>query len=144
MRKARPRVDVRGRDLAIIHIAKKDLCLDDATYRDMLWTIARVRTSADLDFAGRNRVIDHLKAKGWKPTAASRRRTGRHLADDAQNRMIRGLWIDLHEAGKVENASEEALAAFCKRVTGVDALQWTSPAQRSSVIEALKAWTRRS
>lgn len=33
----------------------------------MLWTVARVRSAADLDHAGRQAVLDHLKARGFKP-----------------------------------------------------------------------------
>lgn len=57
----------RTRELAAIHAAKRDLGMDDATYRDMLWAVARVRSAADLDFAGRKKVLDHMKACGWKP-----------------------------------------------------------------------------
>jgi len=59
--------DQRRRDLATIHMAKAQLGMDDAAYRDILWTIARVRSSADLDQAGRSKLLDHLKACGWKP-----------------------------------------------------------------------------
>lgn len=54
----------RNRELAAIHCAKKDLGLDDETYRDMLFTVARVRSAGDLDWTGRKRVLDHLKSRG--------------------------------------------------------------------------------
>ncbi|KIO49655.1 hypothetical protein SQ11_05705 [Nitrosospira sp. NpAV] len=57
---------MRKRELAQIHIAKAQLGLDDDTYRGMLWTVARVRTSAELDHVGRRRVIEHLHSRGWK------------------------------------------------------------------------------
>ena len=63
--------DTKRREIALIHIAKADLGLDDETYRDVLWTVARVRSAADLDFAGRNKVLDHFKARGWKPKPKS-------------------------------------------------------------------------
>jgi len=56
----------RNRELSAIHAAKRDLGMEDDAYRDMLWTVARVRSAADLDFAGRKKVLDHLKACGWK------------------------------------------------------------------------------
>jgi len=43
---------LRRAQLAKIHIAKKELGLDDETYRSMLWTIARVRSASDLDSHG--------------------------------------------------------------------------------------------
>lgn len=39
--------DHRRADLAQIHIAIKDLGLDDDTYRAILWTVARVKSAAD-------------------------------------------------------------------------------------------------
>ena len=60
--------DQRRRDLATIHMAKKQLDMDDAAYRDILWSVARVRSSSELDQAGRNKLLDHFRACGWKPT----------------------------------------------------------------------------
>ena len=60
--------DQRRRDLATIHMAKKQLGMDDAAYRDILWSVARVRSSSELDQAGRSKLLDHFKACGWKPT----------------------------------------------------------------------------
>ena len=54
----------RNAEIATIKIAAKQLGMDDGTYRDMLWTIACVRSAKDLDWAGRKKVIDHLKACG--------------------------------------------------------------------------------
>jgi phage gp16-like protein len=55
--------DTRRRELAQIHIAKAQLGLDEETYRSMLWTVGRVRSAADLDYAGRNAVLEHRKAR---------------------------------------------------------------------------------
>lgn len=59
--------DQRRRDLATIHMAKQQLDMQDDAYRDILWSVARVRSSAELDQAGRSKVLDHFKACGWKP-----------------------------------------------------------------------------
>lgn len=50
-------------DLARIHCLKKDLGLSDDEYRDVLFALERVRSAADLDWAGRRRVIDHLAGR---------------------------------------------------------------------------------
>lgn len=127
----------------MIHIAKTAISMADDAYRDMLWTIGRVRSAADLDWAGRKRVLDHLKACGWKPSPAKKSKA-RRLSDEAQHRMIRGLWIELHRDGIVNNPSEEALAAFVRRHAKVDALQWLTVEQASRIIEHLKAWRDRT
>ena len=61
--------DQRRRDLAAIHAAKRDLIMSDEAYRDILWSVARVRSAGDLDQAGRSKMLDHFRACGWKPVA---------------------------------------------------------------------------
>lgn len=137
----------RKEELAKIHIGKKDLGLSDDIYRDILREAGKVESSKDLDWRGRQAVLDRFKELGWKPKAA-RKAVGagssRPLADDPQSKKIRALWIELHETGKVKNPAESALAAYVKRMTGVATLQWLSTAQASTVIEALKKWTQRA
>lgn len=135
--------DIRKRELAQIHIAKQQLCIDDDTYRAMLWTVARVKSAGELDFAGRQNVLDHLKSKGFKVRPAKNVKNTRPLASDEQSKKIRALWIDLHAAGAVRDPSEKALAAYVKRMAKVSALQWLSSSQASAVIESLKAWLDR-
>lgn len=134
---------VRNSELAQIHIAKAQLGMEDDAYRNILWAIGRVRSSKDLDWAGRKRVLDHMRACGWKPER-KRDPAGTALADDAQSRKIRAIWLALHEAGVVRNASEQSLLAYVKRQTGVAALDWLKMHQASKVIEALKRWAARS
>ena len=62
-------IDQRRRDLAAIHMAKAQLGMADDAYRDILWSVARVRSAGDLDQAGRSKVLDHFRACGWKPVA---------------------------------------------------------------------------
>lgn len=59
----------RTKDLAKIHLAKKQLQMDDETYRAMLWTQARVESAAKLDSHGRKKVIEHLISIGAKFTS---------------------------------------------------------------------------
>jgi hypothetical protein len=139
--------DHRRSELAMIHMGATALGMDtkdqdeNSPYRSMLWTLGRQRSAAKLDWQGRKRVLDHLKACGWKPTAAKSKRT---LATDDQSKMIRGLWLELHGVGVVKNSSEAALAAFVKRHARVDALQWLTGAQASKIIEHLKKWRTRA
>lgn len=64
-----PRAAPRNTDLAKIHIAKARLGMPDDQYRDLLWTIGRVKSAKDLDWAGRQRLLDHFKACGFAPAA---------------------------------------------------------------------------
>lgn len=55
--------DRRRAELAKIHILKKQLGLDDDTYRAVLWGVARVDSARDLDAHGRGAVIDQLQSR---------------------------------------------------------------------------------
>lgn len=139
----------RPEELAKIHIGKADLKLDDDTYRDILREAGKVESAAALDWRGRAAVLARYKELGWKPRHAGKKTTkpnppSRPLADDPQAKMMRGLWIELHQLGAVRDPSESALAAFAKRLTRVSALQWLRVDQASKVIEALKDWRTRS
>lgn len=134
--------DVRRRELAMIHIAKQQLGMDDDSYRAVLWSIARVDSAADLDWAGRKQLLDHLKKCGFKPRPP-KRAGERELVEDELSKKIRALWLELHQAGVVRDPSESALNKWVKRMVGVDALRWLQPAQKSQLIEALKKWNDR-
>lgn len=129
--------------LAKVHIAKKDLALDEATYRDIVSRISRGRTDSagQLTFAQLNDLLAEFKAKGWKPKAAA---TGRGAAKDPQSRMIRGLWIELADAGVVRDRRESALRAYVQRMTGMADLRFCDPHHKSRLIEEMKAWADRA
>jgi phage gp16-like protein len=135
--------NVRHRELAMIHVAKKQLGMEDDAYRALLWSIARVNSAADLDWAGRKQLLDHMKKCGFKarpPKAAG----ARALEGDPQSQMILALWLQLHNQGVVRDPSEHALAAWVKRQTGVDAIRWLNRGQKVALIESLKAWADRT
>lgn len=133
---------IRNSELAQIHLAAKELGLDRDTYEDMLFSVARVRSAGSLDWAGRKKVLDHLKARGWKKKPGKKKVT-RRLAGDAESKKIRALWLMLHALGAVQNSSEAALGAYVKRITKVEALQWIDGAQAETLIESLKKWALR-
>lgn len=143
--------DERGRkaDLAAIHIAKGELGWDDDHYRDILFAVCRVRSSGQLDFAGRKRFLAHLRACGWsggskgrpgadRPPAAARKPLTKPQA------LMWSLWQRLHEAKVVDDRRMPALVAFAARQTGVERLEWLNRVQEDLVIESLKAWLRRA
>ena len=56
---------------------------------------------------------------------------------------LRALWICAYELGVVRDRTDDALAAWICRQTGLDAAVWATPAQTSACIEALKDWMAR-
>ena len=118
----------RNRDLAKIHIAKKQLCLSDEDYRQMLWTVARVRSSGDLDSHGRKVVLEHLVSRGFKSA-----QSGRPVPAGSRAPMLGKIHAMLADAGK-PIAYGDALA---KRIAKSDRLEWCAPEGLRKVIAAL-------
>lgn len=153
--------DARRNDLAKIHIAKKDLALDDDIYRTIVRTIGKAESgsSADLAPPGRARVLQHLKSMGWKPRRAkpengSAKRattTGEILASDNRVRMIRSIWIQMADAGVIANREESSLRAWVRSTTrryhpqraGYSAPEFLPDWVAARVIEHIKSWARR-
>lgn len=128
------------KEVAKIHIAKNELGMDDETYRAMLHTVGKVSSSKALDHAGRAKVLEHLKACGWKPKNAIMKA---RPSDDAKIKLCRALWIELHELGKVYNPEAAALQRYAQRQTKIARLEWMNDKQLNTVIESLKKWRDR-
>lgn len=137
-----PTKTLRSSDLAKIHMAKKALGLTDDDYRALLARVGKVQTAADLDIAGRARVLREFERLGWRaqPTGKPKPK----LCREPQAKKIRALWLALYGAGVVRNPDESALLAYVRRQQQVDRLEWLSVAAASKVIEALKQWCRRT
>lgn len=99
MTRARP--DTRVRELAAIHVAAKQLGLDRATYEVLLTHVAGVRSSADLDTAGRRRVLDEMRRLGAERPAT---RTPRGKAQPGQY------------PGKPHNAASQAMPETISKI----------------------------
>lgn len=135
--------DLARREIQLIHIARQQTGMDEETYRALLSDRFGLKSSTDMDWRQRKQLLDHFKTLGFKVTPSKAKPQSRKLADDPQSKKIRALWLELHTAGKVRNPDESALAAFVKRQTKVEALQWLSASQASAVIEELKKWLAR-
>jgi len=129
----------RNSDLAAIHVAKKQLGLDEDTYRLMLsnLTHGRIISAADATADERRVIIEHMRRLGFKKLPP-------RPADNAQDRMARGLWLECVKSGAVRTRGEKAFLKFVKRVTGVQRLEWLNAQDANKVIEALKSMKRRT
>lgn len=138
-----PSQNVRKGLYAKIHIARKDLRLDDQTYRDLLAERYGVRTASKMSIAGLEDLVAHFVNLGWKPKRAAPKRAGsRSPAPGREARKARALWISLYHLGVVNDPSEAALAAYARRQTGIEAPQWIHDWR--PVIEGLKEWAVRA
>lgn len=130
----------RRANLAKIHLAKKALCLDDATYRAVLQRVCGRDSAADVDYAGHLKLLAEFRRLGWSPAAKTPKRPS---VKTPQQRKLRLLWLRLIEAGAVRSTEESALLHFVKKRTGVERLEWLTAAQAGALIESLKAWGKR-
>lgn len=115
--------------------------MEDDDYRAMLQAVTKKTSSKDLLVWELENVVNRLVKLGFRIKAKPNDRT---QARDSQSRKIRSLWLELNQAGLVRDPAETALAAYVKRQTGVEALQWLNGDQASNVIEALKKWLGRA
>ncbi len=132
----------RRSELAAIHTGAKALGLDDSLYRDLLERVTGARSAAGLDGEQRRAVLDEMRRLGF--AKASGKHAGRaRLADSAQNRLIRALWLELRDLGVLRDSSERALSRFSERVCGIRELSWLDQAHAAVVIGALVGWRDR-
>lgn len=128
--------------IAKVHLASKQLGLDEDTYRGTLYEVTGRMSAADCTDGDLAALLKHFEAKGFRarPKGPGRR----SAADHPAARKARALWLSLHSLGAVDNASEQALEAFARRQLKVAALQWADQGQCYKLIEALKAMAERA
>jgi len=128
--------------IQLIHVGKKQLGLDDDLYREVLESCTGKSSSKLMTIAQLESVLDRMKQLGF--TVESKDKSGvKNLADDAQSKLIRHLWLQLHEAGQVRNSDEKALAKFIENKVGVSALQFLSTKNADMIITHLRQWCKR-
>jgi len=118
-------------DLARIHIAKKELGLDDVTYRGVLWHRYRKESAAYLTPGEAADLIELFRQKGWRPVSFG------------QLGLIQVLWRKLWTVGALEHGDESALTGFIEHATGKTDLRRLTVSEASRVIEMLKKWLER-
>jgi phage gp16-like protein len=122
--------------LAMVHIAKKDLGLDDDTYRDVLRRVTGASSSKALSEHELERVVAEFRRKGWTPKTRTK-------SSKPAIRLIWALWREMRRS-RVHDGDAAALRTFVHRMTGVSDPEWLAPEQATTVIEALKQWRSRA
>jgi phage gp16-like protein len=132
--------DTRKAALAKIHIAKKQLGMDDATYREMLRSVAGVESAGDLDLHGLDTVLAHLRKVGFKAKGSGRfpgKPQARQVKLECQALMT-----------KVEALLAEAKRPWsyghgvARQMFNTERLEWLNAQQLHKVVQALMvdAW----
>jgi|GEM_PF-549639 len=131
-------IDPRTRLIRLIHVAQREMQLDDETYRALLKNATGLSSCGDMNEVQLEQVVAKMKGGGFQPRSRASAE-----AKHGQAALIVALWIDLWMLAAVSDRQDSALDAFVKGQTGVEKMLWLSPSQANSVVEALKAWCKR-
>ena len=126
--------------IRLIQVARRDLNLDETNYRAILFAQGGNESLAAMSIDGMKKVLDYLKAQGFK---VRKTRTDRKQATGKDASKVRALWLFLHELGAVHDPSEAALTSYVKRIAKVDDVQWMRGERVEVLIETLKKWCMR-
>ncbi len=127
--------------LQLVQIGKRELALEDDMYRDMLQQTVGQRSAKNLSEWQLSKVLDHMKALGFKPKASNKPKP---RAPEVGK--IKAIWITMHKQGFVRNGSDAAIDAYVRRMTtrmngrGIDRAIWLQSQQAAEVLESLKQW----
>lgn len=141
-------------EIKLIHIGRGALGLDDATYRAMLANVTGGKTSSKaLTPAERQKVLEHMKARGFtpKPKAGSTAAAEVAWQHAPQMRKLRAMWYLLADGGHVDRparsaACNAALQAWAVRQLGsqhFSHLRFATGDQMNNLVEAMKKWCLR-
>ena len=126
--------------IAAIHVAKKQLGLDEDTYRAKLTNITGKPSTKEMTEAERQKVLKVFRNEGFAPAPAARRPDGRAKLTGKYAKKLQALWIAGWNLGIFRERDDAALVAFVKRQTGLDAVQFLRHADDArKAVEALKA-----
>lgn len=130
----------REKFIQLIHIARRELALDDDTWRAMLMSITGETSTRKMGFIQLSDILETLKRRGFRVRSSG----VRSQASYPQAKKLRALWRDMHAQGIVRDSTDAALCAWLKRETGIDRIEWLQPPQASRAIEKLKKWQART
>lgn len=130
--------------IAKIHVAQKQLAMNQDDYEQLLFDAGGATSCSDLDDRGLARVLDRMKKLGFRPLPPKGRKGATRPADHPMARKARALWISLHHLGVVDNPSEKALETFARRQLRCAKLQWADQSQGYKLVEALKAMAEKA
>lgn len=131
---------ISTKQTALIHLAKKQLGLDEETYRAILAAYGGVGSARDLDLEGFDRVMAYLKKLGFESTWSKRTFGDRRgMASPSQVDLIRHLWREWSDHPDDGAGLNHWLGGHF----GVSALRFLDPAGAQKAIPALRAMNKR-
>lgn len=133
---------LRKSELAMIHVAKKDLALPDDEYRQLLLAVTGKTSSKDLDWQGRKKLLDHFKKIGFKARAKGAGRARPSVGKDRAARMgkVEALLAD---SGLSWAYADGLVTKLFANTTKVERIEFCDGEHLAKVIAALAIDARR-
>jgi len=130
-----------------IHIACRDLGLDNDTRRDIQLAVCGKASMTEMTNADLQKMVQHLKDKGWKSGFKGSSKGRFKRAPRADLRKIHVLWGLLGKAGCLTDPSRKGLNAFIRSRFGdtwgsvpMDVDQMQDAMKITMFITALQNW----
>jgi hypothetical protein len=132
---------ITQKQMALVHVARNRLGLDEETYRAVLFRHGGGAASAkDLDLEGFDGVMSYLTACGFRSDWTQRTYGNRPgMASPSQVDLIRKLWREWSDTG-----DEAGLDHWLEKKFGCSALRFATPQIAHKAITGLKRMVARN
>ena len=123
-----------------IKTAQRHFNMDDATYRNFLFSIVKRRSCTDCSDFQLAQVINAFEKEGFRNVGNSRatRAEGKYAP------VLKAVWLSGWNLGVVKNKDDAAMIAFVQRQTGVSHTRFlTDERDARKAIEGMKRWIAR-
>ncbi|NTJ42574.1 regulatory protein GemA [Agrobacterium larrymoorei] len=136
MRAPKSSLPVTPKQIALLHVAKKQLGLDEDTYRAILVKVTGYDSAADLHQPGFLAAVKYFTAMGFRSTWTKRSYGYRPtMATPAQVELIRSLWAKF--LGR-DDENDAELSKWLDRFHKVSSLRFVDSKKAAKVISALR------
>ncbi len=137
-----------AKQIQLIHIAKKELNIRDLIYRDILRVNSGKESAKDLTPGEAAKVLDHLKALGWKirsgQPSTRKPKTKKYddlgkrpgMASPAQLRLIEVTWVN---NPNVREKTPEVLRKFIENQFKTSDLRFIEGRDVGKILKAIGA-----
>ncbi|MFL7009302.1 gp16 family protein [Enterovibrio norvegicus] len=145
----------RTRLIQLIHVGKRELQLDDETYRALLKRETGNGSCKTMRLDELDKVLSAMERQGFKrKKRANPKQPKKRLSPKTQGKpdvisKIRALWITMAKEGIIRDGSETALDAYVRRMTkrqngkGIGCIGWCDDEKAYRILESLKKWQLR-
>lgn len=136
--------DNRTALIAKIHIAKKHLGYDDATYRDVLEWVTGKTSCKEMDLGELKKVLMQLKQLGFTPTPTATQNQTPTWGKKPSTTKPKQALIGKIEAVLADLSLNWNYAhALAKKMFGVDMVHWLDTDRLYKVVQALAVYQKR-